>query len=173
MRLRSLFFALPLATVAIAAAQAPPEPTTGTMHLVCNVGSFRLVNGTGTVDITFKGTILVTELKGTVVPSGNVKVEWDKPNKKAYFGNGHLQIKGAFRNIQWFGSDLNATWVGNGRALLFGEYDKNLDTGFFWYDDPAHKIPWSNGGWTADLPGKTVPMLKPTIRGGPQKKSGG
>lgn len=127
----------------------------GTMHLTTHVGSFRVASpgsdpARGKMDMQFTGTVLVSGLRpgGTVVPSGNVKREyWDeKHNKQVWHGTGHLVIDGAYKGIQWFGRDLNATWVGFGIMLLYGEFDKNLETGYVWYDDPKQKRFWSTFG---------------------------
>jgi hypothetical protein len=44
--------------------------------------------------------------------------------------------------VQWFGRDLDAVWYGEGMARLVGEFDEDLKTGFYWYDDPKIKFPW-------------------------------
>ena len=175
MRLRFVFLssiaaAILAPTAAFAQTYAATQGTT-ILHFTCNVGSFRFVNGIGKVDMDFKGTVLVTDLKGTIKPSGNIKLEYDSRGRKAYFGAGHIVVQGEFRQLQWFGQDLQGSWDGRGRALLYGEYDKNLDTGFFWFlNETDRKRPWLTGGYTVDVPLQTNLQDKPIIRGGGGKK---
>jgi hypothetical protein len=35
---------------------------------------------------------------------------------------------------------------GNAIIRLTGEFDRNLDTGSYWYDDPTNKRPWQATG---------------------------
>src|SRR2546423_1364660 len=104
---------------AMALGQAQPPPT-GTLLFTCNVGSFRFVNGTGKLDFDFKGTVLVSDLKGTVKTSGNIRQEYKGHGRQAYFGSGHLTLDGDFHSLQWFGQNMKGQWVGRGRALLYG-----------------------------------------------------
>lgn len=122
------------------------------------VGSFKLVpRGTtipsGELAMKFTGSVLISEMNGTVTPEGNVRREYvNKERKKeVWFGTGKLTIKGSFRAVQWFGRDLKAKFNGNGFIRLYGEFDKDLETGFYWFD-PAKKQYWGNFGAGVQIP---------------------
>jgi hypothetical protein len=147
----------------------------GTMYLTTKVGSFKILGvaqkpAEGHLEISFTGTLLVN---GTpkITPSGNLRVEFNKPERKqiAYHGTGKLVIDGKYDAIQWFGRDMNATWTGFGIVRLVGEFDKDLNTGQYWYSDN----PNDKRSWTAQLnerpnPGRPVTdfTVIPKARGG-------
>lgn len=123
-----------------------------------NVGSFKIlprgdVLPSGDLTMTFTGSVLVSEMNGSVVPEGNVRREYvnKEKGKEVWFGTGKLTVKGSFRAIQWFGRNLNAKFNGNGFIRLYGEFDKNLDTGLYWFD-PAKKKYWGNYGVSVGIP---------------------
>jgi hypothetical protein len=126
------------------------------LHLETNLGSFKIKQGSeqldvGVLDIDFKGTILVSGLKGTATPSAGVKLEYDRPqdHKQVFYGKGHLHVDGDFDGIQWFGDHMSATYRGTGVIQLFGEFDKALNTGYYWYgNDTASKMFWGTNGTT-------------------------
>jgi len=162
---KTLVLALALGVVAVSPAQV--QPGDQTLHLTTSVGSMRLIDGRGKVEISFKGTVLISQLQnGSVIPSGNLKKEYDARGRQAYFGQGKLVITGSFRGIQWFGRDLTATWTGLGRARLFGEFDKNLNTGFFWYTHNPKKKSWLTNGIEALLPERVYQAPRAVPRGG-------
>ncbi len=180
MRARTLFLASLLVCSAVAAAQNPSQDQNiDTVHLTTKLGSFKLFNGSGHIHIDFKGTVLVTFLQGTITTSGNVKKEYPVPqagpaatrdggNRQAFHGDGAIDIncgpKGGFKSIQWFGRDMTCVWTGAGGFRLFGEYDKNLDTGYMWYgNNEATKERWPIGGGDLLLP-KFGKVVKPVIK---------
>lgn len=123
-----------------------------------NVGSFKIlprgdVLPSGDLSFSFTGSVLISELKGTVVPEGNVRREYfnKERGKEVWFGTGKLTIKGSFRAVQWFGRNLKAKFSGNGYMRLYGEFDKNLDTGYYWFD-PKDKKFWGNYGAGFGIP---------------------
>ena len=124
----------------------PADPKFGTMHLSTNLGSFKLIEGEGKVDFTFRGTVMVNEKKGLKIStSGNVRMELQRGNRRVYFGQGRIILDGAFRSVQWFGRDMRLTWYGRGVARITGEFDKDLNTGYFWYNNPNDKNYWFAG----------------------------
>lgn len=123
-----------------------------------NVGSFKIlprgdVLPSGDLSFSFTGSVLISELKGTVVPGGNVRREYlnKERGKEVWFGTGTLTIKGSFRSVQWFGRNLKAKFSGNGYMRLYGEFDKNLDTGYYWFDAKDKKY-WGNYGTGFGVP---------------------
>jgi len=128
----------------------------GTLHLRCGVGSFKSIGAEiidanqkrvykaaeGRFEVSFSGTVMVNMIEGRVVTSGDVKKEFDKYGRQAYFGTGKIVIYGKWRAVQWFGRDMTAVLYGNAILRLSGEFDRNLDTGQYWYDDPTNKRPW-------------------------------
>lgn len=157
-----------------APASAPPiamKPGWGDMHLATKIGSFKLVDGEGRVEINFTGSVLVSKLKGRVTPSAGIRKEYDANDRQVYHGTGKLTVEGSFRGIQWFGTNMSTRWIGAGLARIVGEFDKNLETGFYWYGSGVDKkMPWSSSGMT---------ILNPEARPGgtgtpvPRSRSGG
>lgn len=129
-----------------------PNKDYGTAHLQSNLGSFKLRDGQGKVTMTFTGTLMVSKLDGKLEVTGNLRKEYEDKGRVVYHGTGKAIITGSFRGIQWFGRDMRCTWYGFGLIQISGEFDKNLDTGYFWFDVPEHKRPWFVGGVT------TIPL---------------
>lgn len=123
-----------------------------------NVGSFKILQKgpvfpSGDLTMSFTGSVLISELQGTVTPVGNVRREYNNPAKgrQVWFGTGKLNVKGSFRAVQWFGRDLKARFNGDGYIRLYGEFDKKLETGFYWFN-PAEKKFWGNYGVGVEVP---------------------
>jgi hypothetical protein len=97
-----------------------------------------LIDGEGRVEVSFKGTILISRLVGEAIPTGNIKLEHETPDKqrRLYSGQGTFVISGKWRAVQWFGSDMRLRWNGKGIIRITGEFDRNLETGRYWYDEP-------------------------------------
>ncbi len=153
-----------------ASAQEYPQGN-GTIHFESKLGSVKIYNGTGNVEFSFKGTVLVNGLTGDATITGNVKKEYEARDKKAYFGSGKIKVTGTWKTIQWFGSDITGVWVGHGGIFFYGEYDKDLQTGFFWFDnDVANKQPWRTGGFQQLVPPYKLKNNTPVLRG---QKTGG
>jgi hypothetical protein len=173
-----------LASVALCQPATPEQRTGvptkdgyGTLHLETKLGSFKLLDGTGRVEISFTGSILLHKVDGQVEVSGKLRKEYEGHDRKVYFGTGKIIVVGKWRGIQWFGKDMNAVWYGAGAARLAGEFDKDLNTGKYWYDDPKKANDWlAAGTFTVPLPNTfEQPTVKPVERGKepPPKKSGG
>lgn len=121
------------------------DPNYGTLHLQSNLGSFKMLNGKGRVTINFTGTLLLSGIEGGApVLSGNLKKEYENPERKrtVLTGTGSVTVQGSWRGIQWFGRNMTAVFYGSGVTRLDGEFDRNLETGWYWYDDPADRTPW-------------------------------
>jgi hypothetical protein len=131
----------------------PPKEETDVLHLETNIGSFKMLDGVGKVELSFTGTILISQLEGTLSASGGLRKEYSARDKQAYHGTGTLVLDGKFRSVQWFGTDLKGRWDGRGRVRLYGEFDQNLNTGSYWYgSDTANKAAWSSYGTEIQLP---------------------
>jgi hypothetical protein len=159
-------------------AGVPSEPGLATLHLRTNIGSFRLIDGFGRVEISFAGTMLINQLRGfgqgpgQLQVLGNLRREYEANDRVVLFGRGRVVIVGRWRGIQWFGTDMRATWFGRGLARIAGEFDQNLDTGEFWYDDPTKKFPWgATGTLTILLPDTYAPQVTPRERRQPAPRS--
>lgn len=149
----------------------------GTVFMHTNIGSFRImgtqdfqsakrIRAEGRVEVVFTGTVLINDLKGKVITSGSIRKEYDKHGRTAYFGKGKLIIEGEFWAVQFFGTKMDARWTGWGIARMYGEFDENLETGFYWFDNAPKKTYWSPFGSTISLP-HPLPAgtgLKPTER---------
>jgi hypothetical protein len=153
------------------------DPNFGIMHMHTKIGSFKLINGTGRADISFTGTMLISGYKGdAMIVTGDLRKEYDAHGRITYFGKGRIIFSGTWRGIQWFGRDMQTVWYGNGVARIRGEFDKDLNTGEYWYEDISKKGYWQTQG-TMDMglpPPKNLGGggFKPTRRDktGPVKK---
>jgi len=162
-----------LGGAAHAQAPAPAAPAgTDTLYISTTVGSFKILPAgpdttRGALDIEFEGTVMVSGLNGTVTPGTGVRLELDRPEHKrqVYFGKGRIRVDGEFRAIQFFGRNLKGTFRGNGVARLYGEFDKNMETGYYWYASNPQKQDW--GAY-----GRTVIVPAPLNAAGPMKVKG-
>ena len=163
--LRSSFLALGLTAVA-AFGQKPSAPANGVLHFTTNIGSLKLFNGDGTVTLHFHGTVLIRGYKGTPVVAGKIQKEYDSHDRQSYFGDGTFTFDGHFDSIQWFGSDLVGLWNGRGGFRLYGDYDKDLKTGWFWFgEDVANKTAWPTQSGNYYLPPKALQQQTPVLKG--------
>ncbi len=155
---------------ASALAMVPAPKLDDTLRIQSNVGSFKMVPlgtrfASGKLDFTFAGTVLITNLKpGSYLKiSGNVRKEYENAahHKQVFFGKGRIVMVGTWENCQWFGRDLDLTFKGVGFLRMIAEFDKNLSTGTFWFNDSKDKQP---------LPNTLLPIEIPrVIRGGAVK----
>ncbi|HTQ11121.1 MAG TPA: hypothetical protein VMI31_13725 [Fimbriimonadaceae bacterium] len=133
----------PIEPVRIAKGLPPPAPNDD-LHMQTKIGSFKLVRKgadlpNGRLEFTFAGTVLVSGLipgsKMTV--TGNVREEYDdkEHGKQVFFGRGKMVIIGQFRACQWFGTDLDFNFKGSALIRVTAEFDKNQNTGNYWFDD--------------------------------------
>lgn len=123
----------------------------GTMHFQTRLGSCKIIDGKGRLEMNFRGSVLINKLKGTSTFTGNVRKEYSKDGREVWNGQGKVVVTGEWRGIQWFGRDLTAVWFGAGMVRLSGEFDRNQKTGEYWYDDPANIHYWPGSG-SIDLP---------------------
>lgn len=161
----------------------PPyaAPAKATLSLKTKLGSFRLLPKgpipiQGKFTISFTGTILISGMKGTIQPSGNIRQEVNdvKHQRQVFFGTGKLVMNGQYKAVQWFGRDMNAVFEGFGIFQLYGEYDKNLETGIFSYDNYKTVQKWETYGRAAYVPEMNSGLMKPLQPRDvtPKKKSG-
>jgi len=184
MRSLRAFIAMLAASVAVLGSAQPatpeqragvePDPNFATLHLATKLGSFKLLDGVGRVEISFTGSILLSKITGKVQTSGKLRKEFEGNDRVVYSGTGKVVVTGRWRGIQWFGRDMRAVWYGAGQARLAGEFDRNLETGKYWYDDPSQKADWmASGTTTVTLPNRYAqPDVKPIERGQLPKKKG-
>jgi len=131
---------------------------TGIVDMATNIGSFKIVSpgevkSFGKIDIEFNGSVLIIGLNGTVIPSAGLRNEYSnaKHERTGYNGKGKLTIEGEWTAIQFFGRDMRAHWEGLGICRLYGEFDKNLDTGTFTIKGDKVRA-WNQGGNMFVLP---------------------
>ena len=175
--LRSTVALLVLPAAALAFGQAAKEDT---LFFSTTVGSFKILppgpdKTKGTLDMDFEGTLMVSELKGQITPGPGIRLEYERPKhgRKVYFGKGHIRVSGDFRSMQFFGRNLKGSYTGIGVARLYGEFDKNMETGYYWYASKPEKIDWGSYGRTLYVPAYNGPTVKPgKVRDVPAKKGG-
>jgi len=122
-----------------------PAPTPNdTLYLKTKIGSFKFVRkGTeypnGRLDLSFTGTVLVSGLVSgsTLQTIGNIREEYDNKQhgKQVFFGKGKIVVVGQFRACQCFATDIDLTFKGSAILRITSEFDKNFDTGSYWFDD--------------------------------------
>ena len=144
----------------------PLDKKYGTLHFNANIGSYKVINGEGRIEMALTGTIVIINYKGnTIQVSGNMQKQYDKDGRVGYIGTGRVVLNGTWRGVQVFGRGLQAVWYGLGSVRLRGEFDKNLNTGQYWYDDSTEKEYWyAQGVLEARLP-KPKPFEGPTPQG--------
>ena len=125
------------------------------MHLWSKVGSFTL-EGTGHVEMTFTGTLLLNNFKGQASVTGGVRKEFEGMGRRAWFGTGKAVLDGNFRRVLWFGKNVDCVWTGKGNAMVYGEYDQKQETGFVQVDkEPTW--PWLTTGRQFFVPATDTP----------------
>ena len=134
---------------------AKPTPQDGRMHLWSKVGSFTL-EGTGHVEMTFTGTLLLNNFKGQANVTGAVRKEFEGMGRRAWFGTGKAVLDGNFRRILWFGKNVDCVWTGKGNAMVYGEYDQKQETGFVQVDK-VPTWPWLTTGRQFFVPATDTP----------------
>jgi hypothetical protein len=153
----------------------------GIFHFTTNIGSFKLLGSdekdvTGTLEMTARGTVLVSGVDKPPVTTGKLKLEKAYPELKkyAFHGQGTLKLQGTWRSVQWFGTDLTGVFNGRGKFRLVGEFDKQLNTGWFWTTDPKDKKYWpANSVVEYLVPNYTSEVVKPRAIPTPPPPSGG
>lgn len=184
--------ALPLAGSLLSAqtssaegAKSPPPPKSiedakanggfGHINFETHVGSFKLQGTdetfvTGALQMNFSGTVLISGVRpGTqVTVTGNVRKEYETEDKQrqVYFGTGKVVVLGQLRALQFFGRELSGRFDGVGIFHFYGEFDKNLETGFYWNDgqDAQHRTPWNTGGGSVPVPDPGRAVERPRVR---------
>lgn len=125
----------------------------GQVNFMTKLGSFKSIDGEGRLEFSFSGTVLVSKLDGTLTPSGNLRTEYDKNKRRIFTGTGKLTLEGKWRGVQWFGSNMTGNWKGRGFLRIVGEFDRELNTGTFWYGADGQKTPWpANSVMSLTLP---------------------
>ncbi|MBL8049397.1 MAG: hypothetical protein JNJ45_12025 [Chthonomonas sp.] len=132
------------------------------LHMHTKIGTFKLINGQGRADISFSGSMLVSGYKGDpLVVQGNLRKEFDRDGRTVYFGKGRIILSGSWRAVQWFGQDMQGVWFGNGVIRMRGEFDKDMNTGEYWFKDPKDLFYFpSMGTIDVPLPYKPPPSAK-------------
>jgi hypothetical protein len=142
----------------------PPPDGIGNAHLWAEVGSFKL-EGNGTVDVKFTGTLLISRAEGQPMPQvslqGNVRKEFESEEmgRTAWFGSGSARISGAWRHLTVFGKQMDAKWRGRGIAMVYGEFDAQGKTGFITVDG-SEPFEWMNAGMTFHVPASADPRIQ-------------
>jgi hypothetical protein len=151
----------------------PARPEYGVMYFNTNVGSFKILGpgedkAAGTISFACNGSVLISGLEGNVQTNLRRELVRKDLGKEVYFGKGTMTVNGKFSAIQFFGRDLRASWNGFGIIRLFGEFDKDLNTGEYWYAGNPQKRFWSNGGMTLTNPEakqRSGSIATPKVRG--------
>jgi len=112
-----------------------------TFHMQTKLGSFKFIDAEGRADVSFSGTLLLTKHEGGSfqIVEGKLRKEYDAKGRTVYTGKGRIVVTGKWRGLQWFGSDMKSVFYGRGFVRLTGEFDRNLNTGDFWYENEPKK----------------------------------
>jgi hypothetical protein len=145
-----------------------PDPNFGTLHMQTRLGSFRLIDGRGRVEFSFSGTVLISQLQGEWKLDGAARKEYEGKGRLVLNGRGRLVVTGQWRAVQWFGTDMSGVWYGFGIARLQGEFDRELNTGLYWFEDPRDKRSWlANNVVDVTVPTRKIganPNARPRIK---------
>ena len=153
------------------------QDATGEAVLKTNVGAFKITSpgdkkAFGKIQMSFKGSVLIIGYEGApIVASNGLRVEYkeDKHQRIEYFGEGTITLDGKVRAIQWFGRNLNMTWNGQGIIRLYGEFDKDGNTGTIDVKGDKTRF-WATGGITYTIPPRNSVTAPPKVN---IKKGGG
>lgn len=158
-----------LALGPILSAQGAPTRT-DTIYFDSNIGSFKFLNSQGTLNFSFEGTVLISGYDGVVTATGALKKEYESKDKKriSYFGKGTLTLKGKWRGVQWFGRNMKGSFEGAGIMRMVGEFDRNMNTGHYWYKSAPEKQIWYATGIE-----RTIPLAEGAIPKKPVRAGGG
>ncbi len=122
----------------------------GTIHFQTKLGSFKIIAVgkepvTGTLTMTFTGSLLISGAKTPPIIKGNVIEEYSNKefDKVGYHGTGSVTVTGPLRSIEWFGSNMSGVFNGRAQVRLYGDFDQNLHTGTYWTTDPTQVNEWS------------------------------
>ena len=155
-----------------------PKPDYDEFNLTTKIGSFKMLEFNddkppeGHFEMSFTGTVLIDTseavanprgLKTTVHTEGNVKKEVSYHGRDVYFGTGKIVVDGGWHALQWFGRDMVGKFLGCGVFRLNGEFDKNLDTGSYWYKN-LKKQDWGTGGMQPTVPESKYTVENPTVK---------
>ena len=154
------------------------KPEYGDFYLESGTGSFKMLEFNddfqpeGHFEMTFTGTVLIDTtdaikhsrgLTTTVHTEGNVKKEVSYHGRDVYHGTGKIVVDGGWHAIQYFGRNLKAKMNGYAVFRLTGEFDKNLETGYYWYSD-GKKMDWGTGGNQVTVPKMVFAQDKPKVK---------
>ncbi len=148
-------------------------------HMQTKLGSFKVIDGEGRLEFSFSGTVLITKLNGTATfaEGSTVRKEHDKNGRAVYTGSGKLVVDGKWRGVQWFGKDMNAVFFGKGAVRVQGEFDRDLKTGDYWFEDKSEALPFpASAVMTVFVPPPNYgadPKVKPVPRPGGVAGPGG
>jgi hypothetical protein len=120
-----------------------PTPQNQQMDFESKIGAMRFFNCDGKIKLSFKGTVLIRNYKGSLTTTGNLRKEYNEHGRSVFFGDGSITLDGHWESMQWFGRDMVGSWFGRGGFRLYGDYDRNMETGFWWVDGvEKDKLPW-------------------------------
>ena len=153
-----------------------PSKDFGTMHLYTKIGSCKFLNGEGRLEISYSGSLLLSQFKGKYTITGNLVRQYNSPEhgRELYYGKGTIVLTGKWRGLQWFGRDFTAHWYGAGIARLTGEYYASptkpgtFESGWVWADDISKRQAWPavgsfetrNPPWKVIVPKQVVPKRR-------------
>jgi len=168
----------PVPNVKTLLAPSKTKPTYANFNMTTHIGSFKMLEYNdqnqpeGHLEMDFQGTVLIDsdkafkhnrDLTTQVTVTGNVRKEKDYHGRLMYHGKGKLILDGGWHAVEWFGTDLNLKLNGYGVFRLSGEFDKDLETGYFWYDD-GKKQDWGTAGNQPTVPKTVYGIQKPSIK---------
>jgi hypothetical protein len=157
---------------------APEKPAYGNFFFETKIGSFRMLEFNddsmpeGHFEMNFTGSVLVDTseavkhprgLQTTIKTEGSIKSEVDYHGRKLFHGTGKIIVDGGWHALQWFGRDMSGKFTGSGVFRLSGEFDKNLETGYYWYDD-GKKQDWGTAGMQPTVPQANYMPKTPTVK---------
>jgi hypothetical protein len=81
------------------------------------------------------GTVYITGLEGpgAAIKVSGMREEYRERTRVCYHGKGRVEVRGKFHAVYFLGEHVKGYFEGKGMLRLYGDLDRNMRTGLFYY----------------------------------------